>query len=186
MLGIVTTLSTQGTTAYQPCDSLVQHVKASTEYIINTDNIVRMKVYSTNDSTLYYKLNRFEDRSPEFILRVNETNAAIQTLADTAAASNMLLLDVFVNEYDEDVLSYTEAGLSTTSTVAKYFNIDDIVWIEENAAATMSMLLYCEGGKEVQKIFVDSNLGQIEDLYATGTTTTSTSSTSTTTQEEPQ
>ena len=180
MLGIITTLSTFGTTAPHPVDSQIE-LKASTEYIINTLNIVSMKVFGSTDSTVRYKLNRSEDSTPEFVLRVNETNAAITTLADTAAASNMVTLDVFTNEYGEDVMTFAEAALSTTSTVDKLFNIDDIVWVEENSSATMSMMFVAEGGWGVKKIFVDSELAKIIDLVTTGTTTTTTSSTSTTT-----
>lgn len=182
MLCPVTTISTVGTHAYQMTDSQIQ-VQASKEYLINSLNIVRMKLYSTNDSTVYYKLNRFDDRQPEFILRVTETNAQIQTYADTAAASNVVALDVFLGETQEDVLTFAEAALSGSSTTTKYFNIDDIVWVEENDDATMCMLLISEGGWNTKKIFVDSNLDQIYDLVETGTTTTTTSSTSTTTAE---
>lgn len=178
MIGIITTLSTQGTTAYNPVDSQVE-LEASKEYVFNTDNITRMKVYGTTDSELAYKLDRYEDRSPEFKVIVNETNAAIQTIADTAAASNVVTLNVFLNDYTEDALSFAEcAALSTT---AKYYNIESIVWGFENDDATITCLYIAEGGWGVKKIFVDSNLDQIIDLVTTGTTTTTTSSTSTTT-----
>jgi hypothetical protein len=144
-------------------------------------NITELRVYSTNDSDIRYKLNRNEDRSPEFHLRVNETNAAIQALADVAAASNMVALDVFLGETGENVLTFAEAALSGSSTTTKYYTVNEIVWAEENAAATMSMLLIQVGGQDLEKIFVDSNLAQIKDLVETGTTTTTTSSTSTTT-----
>lgn len=172
MLGIVTSLSTQGTTAYQPVDSQVQ-VKPSTEYIINTLSITSLKVFSANDSDMRIKLNWKEDRSPEFLLRVAETNAAIQALADVAAASNMVSLDVFLNEHSEDVMSYAEAADATSSATTKLFNVNEIAWVEENAAATMSLMLVLEGGNSIKKIFVDSNLAQIMDLITTGTTTTS-------------
>jgi hypothetical protein len=178
MLGIVTTLSTFGTTAPQAVDSQIE-IRSSTEYLINTDNIVEMKVYGTTDSDLKYKLSTEEDRSPEFHLRVNETNSAIDTLADTSANSNMVVLNVFYNDYGEDALTFAEcASLSTT---AKYFNITDIVWGEENNAQNKSMLLIAEGGNKIRKIFVDHGLDMLIDLIVTGTTTTTTSSTSSTT-----
>ena len=180
MLGIVTTLSTLGSTAPQPVDSQVE-LRPSKEYLINTDNIVSLKVYSTNDSDIRYKLNPEEDLSPDFHLRVNETNAAIDTLADTSAASNMVVLNVFYTDYNEDPLTFAECvGLSTT---AKYFNITDIVWGEENASGNKSMLLIAQGGNKVKKIFVDHGLQMLKDLIETGTTTTTTSSTSTTSTE---
>jgi hypothetical protein len=129
-------------------------------------------VYSTNDSDISYKLNRNEDRSPKFHLRVNETNAAVQALADVSAASNMVTLDVFENEYSENVMSFTEAALTTSTAVAKYINIDDIVWAEENSGATITLMLIQSGGNDLEKIFIDSNLAQIMDLITTGTTTT--------------
>ena len=179
MLGLVTTLSTLGSTAAQPVDSEIQ-LKLSTEYIINTLNITEMKVYSTDDSDIKYKLNRNEDKSPEFHLRVAETNAAIKTLADVSAASNMVALDVFMGETNENVLTFAEAALSGSTATTKYYTVNEIVWAEENNAATMSMLLVQVGGQDLEKIFVDSNLAQIKDLVETGTTTTTTSSTSTT------
>ena len=93
MIGLITTLSTQGTTGYQPTDSEMQ-LRPSIAYLINTLNITSMKVLGTTDSDLKYKLNRHEDRTPEFILRVNETNAAVQALADIGANSSMVLLNV--------------------------------------------------------------------------------------------
>lgn len=179
MLGLVNTLSDLGTTAPQPIDGILQ-LKASTKYLIQTDCITKMKVLGTTDSDLRYKLNPKEDKSPEFILRVNETNAQVTAIADTAAASNMIALDVFLNEYGEDVLTFAEAELSTTSTTTKYYNIEDICWGEQNADENKSMLLINEGGWDTRKIFVDSDLDKIEDLAETGTTTTTTSSTSTT------
>jgi hypothetical protein len=172
MIGLVTTLSTQGTTAAQAVDSQIE-LKASTEYLINTLNIVDMKVYSTNDSDIEYKLNRNEDRSPSFHLRVNETNAAIQTLADVAASSNMVPLDVFLNEHSENVMSYYEAAVATSSAVTKYYSVDEIVWVEENNDATMCLMYVQVGGQNLEKIFVDSNLAQVYDMVTTGTTTTS-------------
>ena len=179
MLGIVNLLSTFGTVAARPVDSQVE-MKPSQKLIINTDNIVRTKVYGTTDSLIFYKLNPSEDQSPEFKMIVNETNAQIAALADTAAASNMISLDVFLNEYQEDVMTFAEAALSTTSTTAKHYNIADIMWVEENDDANKSMLWVKEGGWGLKKIFVDSDIEKIKDLVETGTTTTTTSSTSTT------
>jgi len=178
MLGLVNTLSTLGTTATQPVDSQVE-LKASKEYLINTLCIAKMKVYSTDDSDIRYKLNFHEDKSPEFFLRVSQTNAAIVAISDVAATSNMILLRVYLNDYGENVMTFAEAALSTSSTTAKYFNIDDILWGEENAAGNKSMLLIAEGGWGIKKIFVDHELAKIMDLLVTGTTTTTTTSTTT-------
>ena len=166
MIGLITTLSAQGTTAYQPLDSEIQ-LKNSTEYLINTLNIVSMKVYSTNDSDIRYKLNRKEDRSPQFLLRVNETNAAVQALADVGANSNLVEL----NEM-EGALSFSEAAALTST--AKMYNLDDICFVEENNDANMSRMVMAKGGQDLEIIFVDSSLAAIMDLITTGTTTTTT------------
>jgi hypothetical protein len=129
-----------------------------------------MKVEGTTDSLLRYKLDRFEDRSFPETLIVNETNAAIQTLSDVAAASNMVLLAVY-----EGATSFSECTGSTTN---KYFNVADISWIEENSAATLSMMWVQRGGWGVKKYFVNANLEQINDEVTTGTTTTTTTTTS--------
>ena len=172
MICLVTTLSTQGTTAAQAVDSQIE-LKASTEYLINTLNIVEMKVYSTDDSDISYKLNRNEDKSPTFHLRVAEANSDIQTLADVSAKSNMVSLDVFLNEHTENVMSYYEAAVSSSSAVTKYYSVEEIVWVEENTAATMCMMYVQVGGQDLEKIFVDSNLAQVYDMVTTGTTSTS-------------
>jgi len=178
MLGLVTTLSTLGTTAYQPTDSQVQ-LKPSKEYLINTDCIVELKVYSSNDSDILYKLSPEEDQTPAFRLRVNETNAAIDTIADTSAASNLLALDVYLNDYGENALSYAEcASLSTTT---KYYNISDIVWGDENLQETRTFLWITHGGQDLEKIFVEGGLDKLMDKITTGTTTSTTSSTTSTT-----
>jgi hypothetical protein len=178
MLGKVTTLSTLGTTAYQPTDSQVQ-LKASTDYIINTDCIVEMKVLGSTDSDLLYKLSPEEDRTPAFRLRVDDSNSDIDTIADTSPASNLLSLNVYLNEEGENALTFAEcAGYSTT---AKYYNISDIRWVEENADQNLSFLWVSHGGQSLEKIFVDHGLDMLIDKITTGTTTTTTSSTSTTT-----
>lgn len=182
MLTPVNTISSVGTHFPQPTDSQVQ-VKASTEYIINSLNIVRMRLYSTDDTTIYYKLNRHEDRSPEMMLRVTETKAQIQTLADTAAASNMIALNVFLGETGEDCLTFAECDLAGSSTTEKYYNIDEIVWVEENADGDKCMLWVSDGGHDLNKIFADLNIDQFYDEVTTGTTTTTTSTTSTTTYQ---
>jgi len=166
MIGLITTLSSLGTSAPQPLDSEIQ-LKPSTEYLINTLNIVSMKVYSTNDSDIRYKLNRKEDKSPEFLLRVNETNAAVQALADVGANSNLVEL----NEM-EGALSFSEAAALTST--AKMYNLDDICFVEENNDANMSRMVMAKGGQDLEIIFVDSSLAAIMDLITTGTTTTTT------------
>lgn len=176
-------VTTLGTVPYQPTDSEVE-IEASKSYLINSDNIVRTQVYSTDDSSVWYKLNKRDDQQPEFLMRIAETNAQIKTYADTSASSNMISLDVFLNEEGEDCLTFAECALSGSSTTTKYYNISEIVFVQENDDANKSMILLSEGGWETRKIFVDHNLGQLYDLITTGTTSTTTSSTSSTTTEE--
>lgn len=170
MIGIVTTLSEIES---QPVESRVE-LAASTQYIINTDNIVKLKVWGTNDSEIRYKFNKHEDRTFEFLMTVNETNLAIQALADVDPDSAMALFDVYAG-----ATTFNEAEIISTTT-AKYYNITDIVWIEENDAGTMSKMWVCVGGFGAEAIFVDSTLAQIVDLSTTGTTSTTTTSTTST------
>ena len=178
MLGILTTLSTQGSTAYNPVDSQVE-LKPSTEYLYNTKNIVKLSVSGSTDSNIRYKLSVNEDQSPDFLIRANELNSTITTVADTSAASQMLTLTVYIGDTGEDVLTFTEAALSSSSTETRYYNIDDIVWGFDNASGNKSCLYIAEGGSSVKKIFTDHELAKINDLVATGTTTTTTTSTTT-------
>ena len=115
MIGICTTLST---ISPQTVRSQVELVP-STEYLFNTKNIVKMQVEGTTDSLLNYSLNIHDDQIKPFILKVDETNAAIKTIADTSPSSELVSLDVFVGK-----ISFHEV-LGTTP-VTKYFNVDDI------------------------------------------------------------
>ena len=171
MLGKITTLSTLRP---QPVDSQLE-VKASTEYLINTQNIYTIKVYATDDSLIDYKLNKHEDRSPQFELTCSETNAQVQALSDVSPSSLKLLLNVH-----EGALTF--ADCADIATTAKYYNVADIVWVQENNAGTRVFMLIEEGGWGIFKIFVDYSIEQVIDLYTSGaTTTTTTTSTSTTT-----
>ena len=173
MLGKITLLSTHGFPYYSNVESWLGGLDASTEYLVNTDNILKFKLWSTTDTLLEYKLNVFEDASPEFLLLVDETNAAIVTLSEATPASLMITLDVY-----EGALTFND--VSELSTTAIRYNIKDIVWGSENEAGNVTRLVVCEGGFGVKPIFVDHNLDQIVDLSDTGTTSTTTSSTSST------
>ncbi len=172
MLGNVTTTSTFGSSYYQAVDSVLG-LKSSTEYLINTANILKMKSWSTDDSYLLYKLNLNEDSSPEFILIVDETNAAINTLDQATAESDFIYLEV----YDGAITFNDLSDLSTTTT---QFRVQDIVWGNENNAGTDTRIWVCEGGFALRSFFVSESIDQIIDLADTGTTTTTTSSTSST------
>lgn len=173
MLGKITLLSTYGFPYESVTESWLGGLDASTEYLINLDNAVKMKVSGTTDSFLEYKLNLKEDSSPKFNFIVDETNAQLVTLAEATPDSLMIELNVY-----EGALTFNDiTGLSTT---AIRYNISDIVWGSENEAGTCTRLVITEGGFAVKPIFVDHNIDQIIDLADTGTTTTTTSSTSST------
>jgi hypothetical protein len=166
MLGIVTT---KATLEKQPVYSRVQ-LNASTDYIINTDNIIKLSLYGTNDSLVRYSWNIHDDqRVPdEFI--VDQTNAAIQALADVSANSNMVALKVF-----EDILSF--AAAASLTSVTRYFNITDIVWVEESSGGQMCKMIVAEKGFNEKGFIVDYNMDQFMDLVTGGATTTSTTTT---------
>ena len=171
MLGKVNTTSTFGSSYYQAVDSMLG-LKSSTGYLINTKNILKMKAWETNDSYLYYKLNLYEDASPEFILIVDETNAAINTLDQATKYSEMITLSVY-----EGAVTFND--VSDLSTTDYRFNVDDIVWGNRNNAGTATRILVCEGGFTLRQFFVDQRIDEIVDLADTGTTTTTTTSTTT-------
>jgi len=168
MLGLITTKST---ITVQPVDSQIQ-LTPSTEYLINCSNIVKMEVTNTNDSLIRYKLNKHEDRSPEFQLIANETNAAIQTLADVDAESLMIPLPIFVH-----AAAFNDCD---GTPVTKYFPVESISWVEEDESATLAKMWVEEGGWGLRPYYVNYNIAQFMDMLVTGTTTTTTSTTSTT------
>ena len=173
MLAKLSTLSTWGGSAYPLVDSLLG-LKASKSFIINTDNIVKYNVYNTSDSKVYYKLNYFDDRSPEFLLIVDETNAQIKTMADATAANHLMPLSVY-----EGALTFFDVS-DIDSTTTRYFNVRNIVWAIEDETPTATMILVQEGGFGLQKYFVSQTLDKIIDIADTATTTTSSTSTSST------
>jgi len=173
MIGKLTILSTFGEPVYSPPESLLG-TEPSEGYLVNTDNIVKAKVYGTDDSILDYQLNLHDDQSIEFKMIVSETNAAITVLSDATPASNMILLPVY-----EGALTFIDID-AISSTTSKYYNITDIVWGNENQAGTITRLLLCEGGFTVYPIFVNYNIDQIVDIGDTATTTSSSSSSTST------
>ena len=165
MIGIITTLAT----VVQPEFSMVELVP-TTQYIINSENITRLDVYGTADSLLSYSWNSDDDQMAVQKLFVTETNAQVVALSDVVANSNMLSLPVFAG-----IISFSETVGETA--VDQVFNIADIVFVEEDASATLARLLAVTGGFEVREYIIDNNLAQIMDLATTGTTTTTTSTT---------
>jgi hypothetical protein len=136
-----------------------------------------MKVYGTTDSLISYKFDKHEDRTYCFSLYVDETNAAINVLADVVPASVMVALPVF-----EGCQSFSECAGVTATT--KYFIVEEISWCEDNTANTITKMWVQRGGWGVKAYFVNKNIEQLYDYITTGTTTTTTSTTSTTTTGE--
>ena len=173
MLIQVTTLSTFGGSAYPLVDSLLG-LKASKGFIVNGDNIVKYKLYDTDDTYMRYKLNKNDDEAPEFSLIVDEANATIKTACDATPASNLITLSVY-----EGALTFGDvANISSTTDIR--FNVSDIVWGIDDETPTATMILVEEGGFTIRKYFVSQTLEEIIDIADTGTTTTTTSTTSTT------
>ena len=174
MLALVTILSDYGA-PYYAIQQSAPRGDASEVVLINTDNIIEYKAdeESSSDTFIHYKMNLFDDASPEFWLKIDETAAALKILADTSAASNMITLPVFEGAYTFGDVT----GLSTTDTI---FNIQHIVWANESQNGHMSRIWVAEGGFAVKPFIVDYSIDAIVDVGDTGTTTTSsTSSTST-------
>lgn len=169
MIGIITLTSAVET---QPLTPKVQLI-ASQPYLIQTNNIVNLKVSGTTDSLVEYALSSADDRLLPFEFIADETNAAIQTLADATKANNSIQLGVFEN-------SLNFADIANDTAVNHYYNVDDIVWGENNVAVTYSRLLIQVAGFGLKVIYVDSNIYQVVDIADTGTTSTTTSTTSTT------
>ena len=169
MLGLITT---KATITKQPVDSQI-HLTPSTQYLINCSNIVKMEVTNTDDSLIRYKLNKNQDRSREFEFIANETNAQIQVLADVDAKSLLVDLPVFV-----DAASFSNCD---STPVTKFFTIESISWVEENATSTICKIWVEEGGWGLRSYYVNYGIAQVADMLATGTTSTTTTSTTSTT-----
>jgi len=122
---------------------------------------------------LTYKFNVHDDRMGPFIFDVNETLAAINTLADATPASPKILLNVFEKIQTFDMIPNDTA-------VATYFNVVDIVWAEDDPTGNYCRIWISKGGHSIIPYIVDHNIDQIVDLGDTGTTTTSSTSTSST------
>lgn len=169
MLGLITTKATILAQPVEPRISLA----ASTSYFINTENIVKSKLYGTTDTLVLYQLNKHDDKSTPFYLVTDQTLAQIQAMADVNPDHNLLPLPVFPNA--------TSFSTATGTTTTQYFNINSISWVEQNAGATLTKVLVEEGGRAMRTFYVDYSLAEfVTLLVTTTTTTTSTSSTSTT------
>ena len=163
MIGIISTLSS---IECQPVYSLVE-LSPSTDYVIQTENIVKMRVYSTDDSILRYTWNRHDDQRHSEEIIVSQTNAEVAALADVEADSNVILLPVF-----EGAVNFAETASMTA--VNTYFNVSDISWISENSDGTLAKMFVVEGGFKEKQYIINYNLDQIMDICTSGSTTTTT------------
>lgn len=166
MIGLITTTSTVETQPLVPKLQLI----ASHPYLIQTNNITNLRVHGSADSLVEYALNVRDDRLLSFEFIVDETNAAIQALADVTKENNTIPLGVFEN-------SLNFADIANDTAVTRYVNVDDIVWGEDDADNAYSRLVLQVGGFDLEVIFVDYNIYQVIDVADTGTTTTTTTST---------
>ena len=172
MLGKLTTYTSSRT---QPVDSQVE-LRLSTPYLVNTDYILELEDESALALVIVqvkYKFNVYDDRMPEFVFRVGDTRAAINTLADATPAHTIFSLSVYENIQTFD-------KIPSATAVTWYFNVADIVWGEDDSTGNYARIWYRVGGKEVVPIIVNHTIDQIVDLADTGTTTTTTTSTSST------
>lgn len=168
MLGKITKNSTA---QRQPVDSQVE-IALSTSYLVNADYIIDM-VDQTSYRDLRYKFNVYDDKQTDLYIAVSDTAAAINTLADATANSQMISLNVF-----EGIQSFNQVtGLTAVETT---FNVAAIVWGEDDPTGAYSRIWYLTGGGREVPVIVDHNIAQIVDLADTGGTTTTTSSTSST------
>jgi len=160
MVGVVTTLSTLKP---QSVDSQVE-VRASAEYLINTDCITEMYVHDSTDTLIHYKFNVEEDRPGEFIFTVNETNAAIVTLSDAAPNNPTVPLDVFDGIQNFDMIP------NVSSTTGWNFNVADIVWGEDDSTGAYCRIWIKKGGKEIVPYILDHTIAQVVGWADEGTT----------------
>ena len=173
MLILVSTLSTFGGSAYPLVESLLG-LKASKSFVINSDNIIKYKAYDTTETYMRYKLNKKEDRAPEFSLIVDQTNAAIKTASDATPANALIALSIY-----DGALTFSDVS-DIASTTDVRFNVEDIVWAIRDEDNTATMLLVEEGGFTVRKYFVSQTLVNLIAIADTGTTTTTSTSSSST------
>lgn len=157
----------------QPVDSQVE-VVASKEYLINTDQIIEMTDESdlpTVTTKILYKFNFQENRTTPFEFDVNETQAAIVTLADATKASEIIAINVFEDGSGNSIQSFNQVGSLTA--VTRYFNVDDIVWGEDDPTGNYARIWVKRGGHSTKPLIVDHNIDQIIDTADTATTTAS-------------
>lgn len=135
--------------------------------LINTDCIFAMDLSGTDDAFIVYKMRPRFSKESVFKFIVSDTLAEVVAGSNVSANSNMLALPVFE---DDDVSS---------TSVTYYFNVADVVWVEEDSAGTYSYA-YVHEGAYIKRYIIDYDIDQIMDIATTGTTTTTTSTTSTT------
>lgn len=156
----------------QPTDSQVE-LALSEYYLINTDCIIDMvdeSALPTVTTRIQYKFNVYEDQTPPFFFKANNTLAAINTLADATAHSTKIALGVFEDSHGNPVQSFNQ--VTGLTAVTHYFNIADIVWGENDPTDNYCRLWVLQGGHVPQPYIVDYNISQVVDVGDGGATTT--------------
>jgi hypothetical protein len=157
MIGLVNTLAALEPQPLSPKLQLIE----STEYLINTDNIISLKVESTDDSLIEYTLNKHDDRLLPFELKVSQTNAAIQALSDVTKNSETVALNLFLN-------SLNFADIANDTAVATFVNADQIVWGEDDSTGAYCRLILETGGFDLSVVFVDYTIAEVLSIVDTG------------------
>ena len=173
MLAEVTTYTTSRN---QPVDSQVE-LRLSTSYLLNTDFIIEMEDESTLAlviTKVVYKFNVYDDRIPEFTFQSGDTIASLVTLSDAIPASTKLDLTVY-----DDIQTFDKIPYATTTTW--FFNLEDIVWGEDDNTGNYARIWVKTGGHSLTPYIVDHTIEQLVDLADNGPTTSSTSTSSTST-----
>ena len=159
-------LTLYSTLERQPVDSQVE-TYASRSYLVNTDCITEM----TDETTyrkIHYKFNPNEGKTTPFEFDVTNTASAITTLADATKQSEILTLKVFEDEHGNSIQSFNQASGLTSKT--RYFNVDNVVWGEENPDATYTRIWVKAGGNKNIPLVIDYTITQIVNLTDTGAT----------------
>ena len=133
--------------------------------LINTDYILDMKLYGSDDARIDYQLRSRFDRDTKFQFIVTDTLAQVVAGSNVSANSAIMALPVF------------EGDDTTSAAVTHYFNVEDVAWAEN--ATTTTSYVYVQEGADLKTYIVDYNIDQIMDIATSGTTTTTTTTTTT-------
>jgi hypothetical protein len=126
------------------------------EYIINTKNITRLKVYSTTDTELTYLFGDGE-RCAKATLRVDEAYSVHVANAIAVAKNNIIALTVKINEL----------GQTLSSSETWYVNQDKI-FLAYDYKTDYTKVWISKGGGNYEAIVVEEDLDEIIALADSG------------------